>query len=87
MGGMIATVLWEITRRVLVWYYAVLSSVNLIYGSFATSVVALLSIEAIAIIILLGAQFIAELERKNPFGRPAKGMVRKEEGIAKISGG
>jgi len=30
----------EITRRVLVWYYAVVSSVNLIYGSFATSVVA-----------------------------------------------
>jgi uncharacterized BrkB/YihY/UPF0761 family membrane protein len=35
----------------------------LIYGSFATSVVTLLSIEAIAIIILLGAQIIAELER------------------------
>jgi YihY family inner membrane protein len=63
MGGTIATVLWEITRRVLVWYYSFLSSVNLIYGSFATSVVALLSIEAIAIIILLGAQVIAELER------------------------
>jgi YihY family inner membrane protein len=65
MGGTIATVLWEITRRVLVWYYSVLSSVNIIYGSFATSVVALLSLEAIAIIILLGAQIIAELERRN----------------------
>ena len=87
MAGMIATVLWEITRRVLVWYYSVLSSVNLIYGSFATSVVALLSIEAIAIIILLGAQVIAELERRNPSGRPLKGMVGKDEGIAKISRG
>jgi membrane protein len=65
MGGTIATVLWEITRRVLVWYYSVLSSVNLIYGSFATSVVALLSLEAIAVIILLGAQVIAELERRH----------------------
>jgi len=65
MGGTIATVLWEITRRVLVWYYAVLSSVNIIYGSFATSVIALLSLEAIAVIILLGAQVIAELERRN----------------------
>lgn len=64
MGGLIATVLWELTRRVLVWYYTVLSSVHLIYGSFATSVVALLSLEAIAVIILLGAQIIAELERK-----------------------
>jgi uncharacterized BrkB/YihY/UPF0761 family membrane protein len=72
---------------VLVWYYAVLSSVNLIYGSFATSVVALLSIEAIAIIILVGAQFLAELERRNPSGPLPKGMVGKQEGIAKISGG
>ncbi|HWR58310.1 MAG TPA: YhjD/YihY/BrkB family envelope integrity protein, partial [Thermodesulfovibrionales bacterium] len=65
IGGITATVLWEITRRVLVWYYSVLSLVNLIYGSFATAVVFLLSIEAAALILLLGAQVIAELERKN----------------------
>ena len=73
MGGMIATVLWEITRRVLVWYYSVVSSVNLIYGSFATSVVALISMEAIAVIILLGAQVIAELERRNYSGHGSTG--------------
>jgi membrane protein len=64
IGGIAATILWEITRRVLVWYYSVISMVNLIYGSFATAVVALLSTEAIALIVLLGAQVIAELERK-----------------------
>jgi membrane protein len=64
IGGIAATILWEITRRVLVWYYAVLSSVNLLYGSIATLVVALLSVEAIALILLLGAQVIAELECK-----------------------
>jgi membrane protein len=64
IGGVAATILWEITRRVLVWYYSVISMVNLIYGSFATAVVALLSTEAIALILLLGAQIIAELERK-----------------------
>jgi len=64
IGGMTATILWEITRRVLIWYYAVMSMVNLIYGSFATVVVALLSIEVIALILLFGAQVIAELERK-----------------------
>jgi membrane protein len=64
IGGMTAAVLWEITRRVLVWYYAVLSLVNLIYGSIATVVVALFSVEAVALILLLGAQVIAELERK-----------------------
>jgi len=64
IGGMAATVLWEVTRRVLVWYYSVISMVNLIYGSFATAVVALLSTEAVALILLLGAQVIAELERE-----------------------
>ena len=64
IGGATVTILWEITRHVLVWYYKALSNVNLIYGSFATAVVALLSIDAVALILLLGAQVIAELERK-----------------------
>jgi membrane protein len=64
IGGIAATILWELTRRLLVWYYAVLSMVNLIYGSIAAVVVALLSVEAVALILLLGAQVIAELERK-----------------------
>lgn len=63
IGGVTATILWEIARRVLVWYYASLSMVNVIYGSIATVVVTLISIEVSALIILLGAQVIAELER------------------------
>ncbi len=73
VGGIAATILWEITRRVLVWYYSVISMVNLIYGSFATAVVALLSTEAVALILLLGAQVIAELERKK--GSISKGAL------------
>jgi membrane protein len=65
IGGITATILWEITRHVLIWYYSTLSMVNLIYGSFATAVVALLITEAAALIVLLGAQVIAELEHKN----------------------
>ena len=64
IGGITAAVLWEITRRVLIWYYAAISIVNVIYGSIAITVVALLSIEVVAVILLLGAQVIAELERK-----------------------
>jgi len=64
-GGLAATFLWEITRRVVVWYYASFSFVNIIYGSLASAVVFLLSIEAAALILLLGAQVIAELEMKN----------------------
>ena len=64
IGGVTAAVLWEIIRRVLVYYYAAVSMVNVIYGSIAITVVALLSLEAVAVILLLGAQVIAELERK-----------------------
>ena len=64
IGGIVATVLWEVTRRLLIWYYSVLSMVHLIYGSIATVVVALLSVEAVALILLLGAQVISELEHK-----------------------
>ena len=63
LGGVTATVLWEITRRILVWYYSTLSMVNVIYGSMGTAIVVLLTIEVAAIILLLGAQVIAEFER------------------------
>lgn len=62
-GGVTAAVLWEITRHALVWYFTSLSLVNVIYGSLASAVVALLSFEAAALILLFGAQVIAEFER------------------------
>ena len=63
LGGTTAAILWEVTRYVLVWYFAKLSLVSVIYGSFATAVVILLSIEIASVILLLGAQVIAEFER------------------------
>jgi YihY family inner membrane protein len=63
-GAVTATVLWEVIRRILVWYYSKLSLVNVIYGSLATTVVALLSIEVAVIILLLGAQVISEFDRR-----------------------
>jgi YihY family inner membrane protein len=62
VGGITAAILWEITRRVMVWYYSAASMVNVIYGSITITVVALITIEVVAIILLLGAQVIAELE-------------------------
>ncbi len=61
-GGIVATILWEITRRIFIWYYTHFSFVNLVYGSLTTAVVFLLSIEAAVLILLLGAQVNAELE-------------------------
>jgi YihY family inner membrane protein len=62
-GGVTATVLWEITRHVLVWYFGTLSQVTVVYGSLTTSIVVLLSLEVGATLLLLGAQVIAEYER------------------------
>lgn len=65
IGGAVAAALWELTRHLLVWYFSTLSLVNLVYGSLATAVVVLLSFEAAALILLFGAQVIAEFERCN----------------------
>jgi len=65
IGGFVAAVLWELTRHLLVWYFSTLSFVNVVYGSLATAVIVLLSFEAAALILLFGAQVIAEFERRN----------------------
>jgi membrane protein len=62
-GGVTATVLWEVTRHVMVWYFATLSMVNVIYGAMAAAIVVLLTLEAAAVILLFGGQVIAEIDR------------------------
>jgi membrane protein len=69
-GGLTATVLWEGVRYLLVVYYTKFSAVNVIYGSMATIIVVLLTMEAIALILLLGAQVIADLQRSANAGIP-----------------
>ena len=63
LGGITATVLWEVTRRLLVWYFSTLSQVNVVYGSLTTAIVVLLSLEIAATLVLFGAQVIAQYER------------------------
>lgn len=63
VGGVTAALLWEITRHALVWYFATLSQVNVVYGSLTTAIVVLLSLEIAATLLLFGAQVIAEYER------------------------
>jgi YihY family inner membrane protein len=63
IGGVIATLLWELTRHFLVWYFSSLSIVNVVYGTFATAIIILLSLEVAALILLFGAQVISEYER------------------------
>ncbi len=64
IGGATAGLLWEITRHVLVWYYGTMSQIQVVYGSLATSIAVMLSVEIGAIFLLLGAQVIATYERR-----------------------
>jgi len=68
IGGVTAALLWEITRHALVWYFATLSQVSVVYGSLTTAIVVLLSLEIAATLLLLGAQVIAEYERPGRSG-------------------
>lgn len=70
VGGVTATLLWELTRRILIWYFTSLSQVSVVYGSLTTAIVVLLSLEIAAALLLLGAQVISEYER----------IERKQEG-------
>ncbi|MFO1430737.1 MAG: YihY/virulence factor BrkB family protein [Candidatus Competibacteraceae bacterium] len=63
LGGVTAVALWEPTRHLLIWYFSHLSLVNVIYGSLGTTIIVLLTLEIGSMILLLGAQVIAEYER------------------------
>jgi membrane protein len=63
IGGVTATLLWEIARHVLVWYFTTLSQVNVVYGSLTTAIVVMFSLEIGATLLLFGAQVISEYER------------------------
>jgi membrane protein len=63
LGALVAALLWELTRHVLLWYFATLSQISTVYGSLTTAIAVLLSLELAATLLLLGAQVIAEFER------------------------
>jgi YihY family inner membrane protein len=63
VGAVVAALLWELSRHVLVWYFATLSQIGTVYGSLTTAIAVLLSLELAAALLLLGAQVISEYER------------------------
>jgi len=72
IGGVIAGLLWELTRHLLVWYFSTLSQIRIVYGSLTTAIVVLLSLEIAAMVLLLGAQVIAEYERSGHGREPLR---------------
>ena len=63
LGAVSAALLWELSRHVLVWYFATLSQIGTVYGSLTSAIVVLLSLEVAATLLLFGAQVISEYER------------------------
>jgi len=63
IGGATAGLLCEFIRHGLRWYFGTLSQVSVVYGSLATGIIVLLSLEVAATLLLFGAQVIAEYER------------------------
>jgi membrane protein len=81
VGGISATVLWEIIRNALGWYFGTLSQVSLVYGSLTTAIVVLLSLEVAATLLLLGAQVIAEYENIDLTRAPKQPVPMRAEEI------
>ena len=75
IGGATAALLWEVTRRILVWYFSTLSQVSVVYGSLTTAIVVLFTLEIAATLLLLGAQVISEYERIDRKGPPEAATV------------
>jgi membrane protein len=82
IGGITAGLLWEVTRHLLGWYYGTMSQVQVVYGSLTTAILALLSVEIGAILLLFGAQVIAEYERigRESPNAPQKAMTTAPRG-------
>jgi YihY family inner membrane protein len=63
LGAVVVTLIWDVVRHVLVWYFTTLSKASVVYGSLTTAVIVLFSIELAATLLLLGAQVISEYEQ------------------------
>jgi YihY family inner membrane protein len=79
IGGLCAATLWRGVGMLLAYYFAGISMVNVLYGSLATVVVLLLYLEGAFVILLLGAQVIAELEASAADGVPWHEQPRARE--------
>ena len=80
LGAVTAAALWEVSRHALVWYFATLSQIGVVYGSLTTAIAVLLSLELAATLLLLGAQVIAEYERigREPLEAPVQALTTEQ---------
>jgi membrane protein len=70
LGGLLAGLTWEAARRLYTWYLANFARYNLIYGSVGAIIGFLLWAYLSAMILLLGAEFTAQVTAWRRAGRP-----------------
>jgi len=70
LGGLLAGLTWEAARRLYTWYLANFARYSLIYGSVGAIIGFLLWAYISAMILLLGAEFTAQLTAWRRAGRP-----------------
>jgi YihY family inner membrane protein len=81
IGGATAGLLWECIRHALGWYFGTLSQVSVVYGSLATAIIVMLSLEVAATLLLLGAQVIAEYENIDIGGEKQPPVPMRTEAV------
>jgi uncharacterized BrkB/YihY/UPF0761 family membrane protein len=80
IGGAAAGLLWEVIRLGLAWFFGTLSQVSVVYGSLATAIIVLISMEMAATVLLLGAQVIAVYERIEAGDAPREPAPMRTDG-------
>jgi YihY family inner membrane protein len=65
VGGLFAVSIWEVARLLVLFYFTHLSTVGVVYGSLASIIVLLVSLDIAALAVLLGGQLIAEVARSH----------------------
>ena len=78
-GGLAAAIVWDGLRRVLMVYFGKISLVSVVYGSLATVIIVLLTLEFMALIVLFGAQVISEIQHSEEAGLPWYQGVPEDE--------
>jgi membrane protein len=78
LGGLIAGLIWEAGKQVFAWYVSNFASYSVIYGSVGAIIVFLLWCYLSGQLLLLGAEFTAEVSRWRRAGRPLETRLLRE---------
>ncbi|MEJ2732985.1 MAG: YihY/virulence factor BrkB family protein [Anaerolineae bacterium] len=78
LGGLVAGLIWEAGKQIFTWYISNFASYNVIYGSVGAIIVFLLWCYLSGQLLLLGAEFTAEVSRWRRAGRPVETRPLRE---------